>query len=46
VYQIPNELLGPPTLVLLKFTVELLNPPDPKPGFTRIPILVEIPAKL
>jgi len=35
--QIPKEEEGPPTLVLEKPVVEDENPPEPTPGFTRMP---------
>mmetsp|Transcript_129837 Transcript_129837/g.375895 ORF Transcript_129837/g.375895 Transcript_129837/m.375895 type:complete len:211 (+) Transcript_129837:532-1164(+) len=43
--QIPNEEEGPPTFVLLKAVVDAENPPDPTPGFTRMPTFCPVPSK-
>mmetsp|Transcript_14014 Transcript_14014/g.17170 ORF Transcript_14014/g.17170 Transcript_14014/m.17170 type:complete len:255 (-) Transcript_14014:602-1366(-) len=41
--QIPKLEDGPPTLVLEKEVVDFENPPDPTPGFTRIPTFWDFP---
>lgn len=43
--QIPKEEEGPPTLVLEKPVVEEEKPPDPTPGFMRMPTFWEVLGK-
>merc|ERR1719157_412764 len=45
VCQIPNDDAGPPTLVLENPDVDVEKPPEPVPGFTRIPIFCPVPSK-